>query len=319
MPRRQAEGRQCAPDDCHGLEWSPPLIKALATALIVVCASAFAEVLGPFWGALIITLPVSAGPAYVFLAVRNGVDFVAASALSSVAANAATGLFLITYGLLGRDNAAMARSLPRGRRVAGRRAGDAAGGLDRLDGDAVEPRGIRAWDHAVEDAPDMPAPGLPGPAEAWFDLPVRAAGVAAFVSVVVAVSEMLGPAATGIMAVFPISLISLIVIVRPRMGAQAAVAAGGQCVAVDAGVWLRAAGSASGDPAMGNRAGTGDRAGGIGAVVAGLADTEDTRRTSSPNDPRASESHEFLRGSRLKRSVRKHPVREPRRHDPELR
>ena len=34
----------------------------------------------------------------------------------------------------------------------------------------------------------------------------------------VAVSAALGPAATGIAAVFPVSLISLIVILRPRLG-----------------------------------------------------------------------------------------------------
>jgi hypothetical protein len=80
--------------------WLPPLVKALATGLLVVSASALAESLGPFWGALIASLPVSAGPAYVFLAMQHGADFVAASALSSFAVNAATGLFLIVYGLL---------------------------------------------------------------------------------------------------------------------------------------------------------------------------------------------------------------------------
>jgi hypothetical protein len=55
----------------------------------------------------------------------------------------------------------------------------------------------------------------------WFDLPLRAASVAAFVSLVVAVSAALGPAATGVAAVFPLSLISLIVIVRPRLGGPA--------------------------------------------------------------------------------------------------
>jgi hypothetical protein len=54
-----------------------------------------------------------------------------------------------------------------------------------------------------------------------LDLPVRAVAVALFVSTVVAVSSILGATATGIAAVFPISLISLIVIVRPRIGAAA--------------------------------------------------------------------------------------------------
>src|SRR5215470_1720523 len=81
--------------------WLPPLVRALATGLLVASASAVAEAFGPFWGALIASLPVSAGPAYVFLAMQHGAEFVAASALSSFAANAATGLFLIVYGVLG--------------------------------------------------------------------------------------------------------------------------------------------------------------------------------------------------------------------------
>jgi hypothetical protein len=54
----------------------------------------------------------------------------------------------------------------------------------------------------------------------WFDLPARAGAVALFVTFVVALSSVVGPKATGIAAVFPISLISLIVIARPRIGAR---------------------------------------------------------------------------------------------------
>ncbi|MDR3534849.1 MAG: hypothetical protein P4L90_30330, partial [Rhodopila sp.] len=79
--------------------WVSMLIKAVSTALVVVFASVLAEAMGPLWGALIASLPVSTGPAYVFLAMQHDGDFVAASALSSFAANAATGVFLIVYAL----------------------------------------------------------------------------------------------------------------------------------------------------------------------------------------------------------------------------
>ena len=82
--------------------WVPALAKAVSTAMVVVVASALAEAIGPFWGALIASLPVSAGPAYVFLAMQHDAAFVAASALSSCAANAATGLFLIVYATTAR-------------------------------------------------------------------------------------------------------------------------------------------------------------------------------------------------------------------------
>ena len=202
--------------------WLPPLVKALATALIVVTASAMAEVLGPFWGALIASLPVSAGPAYVFLSMQHSEEFVAASALSSFAANATTGLFLIIYGALAR-HLSPRRSL-----------GIAI--LAWLAGSFITQR--ITWTPATALLLNLVVYGagfvlldtqrrteikpVSAVQRRWFDLPLRAISVAAFVSLVVAVSSALGPGVTGIAAVFPVSLISLIVIVRPRIGALAA-------------------------------------------------------------------------------------------------
>jgi hypothetical protein len=204
------------------LLWLPVLAKAVTTALLVVVASVLAEALGPLWGALVASLPVSAGPAYVFLAMRHGGDFVAASALSSAAANAATGLFLIVYAI-------QARRMP----------------LWRGLGTAVIAWFIASlairqvmWTPATAMLVNLLVYGIgfillrrigratndAGSATArhWFDLPLRAAVVALFVSTIVGVSSILGPKATGIASVFPISLISLIVILQPRIGGAAA-------------------------------------------------------------------------------------------------
>jgi hypothetical protein len=201
--------------------WLPPLVRALATALLVVSASAIAEALGPFWGALIASLPVSAGPAYVFLAIQHNAAFVAASALSSFAANAATGLFLIVYGVLA-GSAPPWRSL--GIAVLVWLAASLA--LQQI---AWTPSTacllnlvVYGLGFAVLDT--VRSPGVtstPVRPRRQFDLAVRAVAVAGFVTLVVAVSAILGPQATGIAAVFPISLIGLIVIVRPRIGGVA--------------------------------------------------------------------------------------------------
>ena len=194
--------------------WLQLVAKALATALIVISASVVAEALGPVWGAMIASLPVSAGPAYVFLAMQHGPDFVATSTLNSAAANAATGLFLITYGIL-------TKRMPPWGSLGVAVAVWLAASL------AVQQT---AWTMTTAVALNLAVYG-PGLAfvsrdvaaarpsqRQWFDLPLRAVSVAAFVSLVVAVSAALGPAATGIAAVFPVSLISLIVILRPRLG-----------------------------------------------------------------------------------------------------
>jgi len=202
--------------------WLPPLVRALTTASLVTLASTLAEALGPFWGALIASLPVSAGPAYVFLALDHSPDFVAASALSSFAANAATGLFLIVYG-------ALARHRPHWQSLGAAVLAWLMAGVT-LHHFAWTPVTALVLNLSVYGAgfvvlkrvqhPNIDA--APALKRHFLELPVRAIAVAVFVSVVVATSSILGARATGMAAVFPISLISLIVIVRPRIGGAAA-------------------------------------------------------------------------------------------------
>lgn len=201
--------------------WLPPLVRVLATGLLVVSASALAEAVGPFWGALVASLPVSAGPAYVFLAMQHGADFVAASALSSFAANAATGSFLIVYGVLA-ERMSPGRSL--GTAVlAWLTASLATHQVTWTPSTAlVLNLAVYGAGFALLDAGRSTQAGsVPRVQRRRFDLPVRAVAVGAFVSLVVAASSILGPYATGIAAVFPVSLISLLVIVRPRIGGLA--------------------------------------------------------------------------------------------------
>lgn len=70
--------------------WGGVAIKMAITALFVSVATITAEKLGAAVGALVATLPVSAGPVYVFLALDHDAAFISASALASLALNAAT-------------------------------------------------------------------------------------------------------------------------------------------------------------------------------------------------------------------------------------
>ena len=201
--------------------WLPPLVKAGSTALLVVSASAVAEALGPFWGALVATLPVSTGPAYVFLALQHGTDFLAASALSSLAANAAIGLFLMTYAASARG-ASPWRSLGAAVLVwllASLATQQVA--WTPLTAVLLNLVTYGAGFALIGVAQEMGAGPTPPVRRRPLDLPLRAVAVAAFVSLVVAASSALGPEATGIAAVFPIVLTSLLAIVRPRIGGPA--------------------------------------------------------------------------------------------------
>src|ERR1700761_7499983 len=78
------------------------------TAAFVVSASIITERSGPVIGALVATLPISAGPSYVFLALDHDAAFIAQGALASLPINAATMFLVLTYVVLAqRRNAAV--------------------------------------------------------------------------------------------------------------------------------------------------------------------------------------------------------------------
>src|SRR5215203_6410237 len=93
---------------------SPELAFVLTLALrmafaaaFVVTASIITEKSGPVIGALIATLPISAGPSYVFLALDHDAAFIAEGALASLPINAATIWLALTYVVLAQRRSAL--------------------------------------------------------------------------------------------------------------------------------------------------------------------------------------------------------------------
>jgi phosphoglycerol transferase MdoB-like AlkP superfamily enzyme len=93
---------------------SPELILILTlglrmaiTAAFVVSASIISERSGPVIGALVATLPISAGPSYVFLALDHDASFIAQGALASLPINAATMFLCLTYVMLAQRRSAL--------------------------------------------------------------------------------------------------------------------------------------------------------------------------------------------------------------------
>lgn len=219
--------------------WIPVLVKALATALVVTLSSVVAESAGPVWGALAASLPVSAGPAYILLALQHDSAFVAASALGGAAANAATIAFLAVYaclaapsrrsgsrawsraGLLGAATAVWVVLALMIQHVAW-----SAAGVLLLNGAAlglalrlIRERDPSAAAHAPVDVRKAEPPRRVR--RRWFDLPLRATVVTLFVAAVVVGSAALGPAATGTAASFPIVFTVVLFMLHSRMGAAA--------------------------------------------------------------------------------------------------
>ena len=82
-------------------------LRMAITAAFVVTASVITERSGPVIGALVATLPISAGPSYVFLALDHDPAFIAEGALASLPINAATIFLALTYVVLAQRRSAI--------------------------------------------------------------------------------------------------------------------------------------------------------------------------------------------------------------------
>src|ERR671918_570796 len=89
-------------------------LRMAITAAFVVTASIVTERSGPVIGALIATLPISAGPSYVFLALDHDAAFIAEGALASLPINAATIFLGLTYFVLAQRHSALLSCLAAG-------------------------------------------------------------------------------------------------------------------------------------------------------------------------------------------------------------
>ncbi|MGE3146915.1 MAG: hypothetical protein AB7K35_15160 [Pseudorhodoplanes sp.] len=201
--------------------WLALLTKMAVAACFVVGATVTAERAGPVIGALVATLPVSAGPAYVFLALDHDPSFIAQSALASLALNGATAAYAVTYVLLAQRHGC-AVSVPLAFLV-WLAATPVAVWLGPTPASAIL-LNVAIFPVAyaiVRRYRDVPMPANP---LRWYDFAVRAALVAALVGAVVGLSFRIGPAATGVLAAFPVVFTSIMFILHWRVGGPAAAA-----------------------------------------------------------------------------------------------
>ena len=200
--------------------------KLVLTAAIVVTASMVTERAGPLIGALVVTLPVTVWPAFVFLALDHDATFLAASAVAGLAINAITAIYMLIYVVL-----ALKLGLVISLAVA----------LPIWIALALAARSI-AWTFVTAGllnivlyssclwlADRFRAAAMPAFATKWYDVPVRTLLVCSLMAAVLITGNWAGPVATGMIAVFPISTTCTMLILQPRIGgpATAAVIANG--------------------------------------------------------------------------------------------
>jgi hypothetical protein len=203
------------------LSWLPLVLKLLLTAGIVVAASVIVERAGALTGALVATLPVTIWPAYVFLSLDHDAAYIAEAALSGLVINAVTGLFLLVYATLAQKRGLFVSltlcvgcwiSLALLARSIGWTFASAA--LLNL---IVYPACL--WLSSA-----MRTAEIPRLRHAWYDLPMRTCLVCALMATILEASNWAGPVLIGILAVYPISSTSLILILQPRFGGRPAAA-----------------------------------------------------------------------------------------------
>jgi hypothetical protein len=197
------------------------IVKMAVTAGFVVGATVTAERVGPLVGAMVATLPLGAGPVYVFLALDHDAHFISMSALNSLAINTVNTTFAMVYALLAQRRSAAVS-------VAG----------------ALGVWAVLSWIVFKIHWAFLPALALnivvsgvciglsrplrhvrmPAFRAHWTDLVMRAALVALLVGFTVTFSFQLGPGGSGIMAVFPVILLSIMFILHNRVGGPATAA-----------------------------------------------------------------------------------------------
>ena len=196
-------------------------LRMAVAAAFVVTASFITERSGPVIGALIATLPFSAGPSYVFLSLDHDAAFIAQGALASLPINAATIFMGLTYVILAqRQNAvvstggaiavwiglaALARLIPWTL---------ATGLVANAIAFAVCIPSLRHFRHIK----------MPLITRRWYDIPLRAGLVATLVAVVTSLSGWVGPGLSGTIALFPVVFSSMMLILQPRIGGPATAA-----------------------------------------------------------------------------------------------
>ena len=200
--------------------WALLVMKMLTSAAIVVGASMVVERSGPFLGAMIVTLPISAEPAYAFLAVDHGPNFIAASALVGLTVSAATVVYMVVYAAAAQRLGVLA-SVGSALGVWAICIGFILRGQWSLSGALALNMAVYAF--AIPFARKFSGATIRiSPRKRAWDVPFRAALVMAVVGVTLIAGRTLGPSIAAVAALAPVVLISMALILQPRVGDAAA-------------------------------------------------------------------------------------------------
>lgn len=191
-------------------------LKMAIAATIVVLTSIIAEKSRPFIAAMVATLPVSAGPALVFLALDHDDLFIAGTLMGAMATNMSTAAYCLAYSAMAQRAGTV---LSLGAALAAWAIANIL--LRQVDLSLLASLAANVAVYGLA----IPLSGryrtnqrAAAPPRAWYAIPVRALAVACLVLAVTTLSWTLGPYYSGVLAAVPLALSSLIAILHPRIG-----------------------------------------------------------------------------------------------------
>jgi hypothetical protein len=194
------------------------LIKLGATAVLVLSATVLAERFGAFVGAIIASMPLSAGPAYLFLALEHGTAFIARSSLTSLAVHAMTPVLLVVCAnLVRRTGIVVALGVALLVWFVGAilvmRAELTLAAAVLLNVVVFAVMVPASWPLRLEVRAVRAKRGV-------VDVVLRVLAVAGIVGAAVVAGRVFGPKAAGLMALVPVIWISVAVILAVRAGPE---------------------------------------------------------------------------------------------------
>lgn len=201
--------------------WLVIALKMAIAASVVIGATIAAERAGPLIGALIATLPVSAGPSYFFLAFEQNAALFSQSALGSLLLNASTAIYATTYVLLSQRHSFIV-CVPSAILLW-------LGSFFLFsnfirDGNLAALLNILVFGTCFYLVRHYRNVRMPKIKLRWYDFAFRAGLVGTLVGVILLLNSVMGPIVTGALAAFPIVFTSMMLILHQRYGGPACAA-----------------------------------------------------------------------------------------------
>ena len=198
-------------------------VRMAAVAVFIVISALISERAGPFFGAMVTSLPVYTGPVFLFLALDHPPQFLAQVTVGSLGSCAVIPVFVLVYALMVRAGYGVFPSLFS---ALGSWVGVAA--LVQLkDWSLIEALIFALPIYAVTiliGRDFTRAVPMTPTGRSWRDLLLRVALVTCVVGTVNALSPFLPVKVTGLLSIMPTVMMSLVLVLHNRIGGPATAA-----------------------------------------------------------------------------------------------